>query len=367
MVMAASRLPLLDAMKGLGCIAIVLHHLAFYGPMSDVVHKAAPETINFLFNYARLAVQMFFVLGGYLVAAQISPNGEAVLPVVGQQVWKRYRRLVTPLVFAVALASLITALVRPWFDHPSLSAAPSLMQFFLHALLLQDLVGVEALSAGVWYVAVDFQLFTGTILLTALMSQAPERWRWVYPFVIIILCAASLWGINRFDEYENYAPFFYGAYALGMLAYWTSRAIWGGWAWVALLVLGMVALWLQYRHPIAVALATAILLAASARTGWLTHWKGPNWLIWLGQRSYSIFLIHYGICVGFNAVWHYLFPQGVVINIIGMGLATLASVAAGVGLFHFVESRNKVFGGNLSTVVLLMMVTGALAVESISW
>jgi len=70
--MAASRLPLLDAMKGLGCMAIVLHHLAFYGPMSDVVHKAAPDTINFLYNYARLAVQMFFVLGGYLVAPQFS-------------------------------------------------------------------------------------------------------------------------------------------------------------------------------------------------------------------------------------------------------------------------------------------------------
>lgn len=365
--MAAARLPLLDAMKGMGCMAIVLHHLAFYGPMSDVVHKAAPDTINFLFNYARLAVQMFFVLGGYLVAAQFSPNGEASSPAVGKQVWKRYRRLVTPLVFAVALAALITALVRPWFDHPSLSAAPSLAQFLLHALLLQDLVGVEALSAGVWYVAVDFQLFTGTVLLTALMSQAPVRWRWIYPVVIIVLCALSLWGVNRHDEYENYAPFFYGAYALGMLAYWTSRASWGGWAWVALLVLGMVALWLQYRHPIAVALATSILLALSARTGWLEHWPGPNWLIWLGQRSYSIFLIHYGICIGFNATWHYLFPQGVVINIIGMALATLASVAAGIALYNYVESRGDVLGRNLSTAVLAIMVSSALVVESMTW
>lgn len=365
--MAASRLPLLDAMKGLGCMAIVLHHLAFYGPMSDVVHKAAPDTINFLYNYARLAVQMFFVLGGYLVAAQFSPMGEALPSSVGKQVWKRYRRLATPLVFAVALASLITAMVRPWFDHPSLSAAPSLMQFLVHALLLQDLVGVEALSAGVWYVAVDFQLFTGTVILTALMSQAPVRWRWIYPVVIMTLCALSLWGLSRFDEYENYAPYFYGAYALGMLAYWTSRASWSSWAWVALLVLGVVALWLQYRHPIAVALATALLLATSARTGWLERWPGPHWLVWLGQRSYSIFLIHYGICIGFNAIWHYLFPQGVWVNVLGMGLAMVCSVAAGVILYNRVESRQLVFGRNLTTAMLTVMVTGALALESISW
>ena len=365
--MAASRLPLLDAMKGLGCMAIVLHHLAFYGPMSDVVHKAAPDTINFLFNYARLAVQMFFVLGGYLVAAQFSPKGEASSPSVGKQVWKRYRRLVTPLVFAVALASLITAMVRPWFDHPSLSAAPTLFQFLLHALLLQDLVGVEALSAGVWYVAVDFQLFTGTVILTALMGQAPARWQWLYPVVIIVLCALSLWGLNRHDEYENVAPYFYGAYALGMLAYWTSRASWGGWAWIALLVLGTVALWLQYRHPIAVAMATALLLATSGRMGWLEHWSGPEWLVWLGQRSYSIFLIHYGICIGFNAIWHDLFPEGIWINVIGMGLATLCSVAAGVVLYNYVESRPQVFGRNLTTVLLGVMATAALAVETISW
>jgi peptidoglycan/LPS O-acetylase OafA/YrhL len=365
--MPASRLPLLDAMKGVGCMAIVLHHLAFYGPMSDVVHQAAPGTINFLFNYARLAVQMFFVLGGYLVAAQFSPDGTATSPSVGNQVWKRYRRLATPLVFAVSLAALITALVRPWFDHPSLSAAPSLMQFLAHALLLQDLIGVEALSAGVWYVAIDFQLFTGTVMLTALMSQAPVRWRWVYPVVIIVLCALSLWGVNRFDDYENDAPFFFGAYALGMLAYWMSRAAWSTWAWLALLVLGFVALWLEYRHPIAVALATAILLATSSSAGWLERFPGPRWLIWLGQRSYSIFLIHYGICIGFNAIWHYLFPQGVWINVIGMGLATLASVAAGVGLYNYVESRPNVFGRNLTTALLAAMVMAALAVESVSW
>ena len=365
--MVAVRLPLIDAMKGLGCMAIVLHHLAFYGPMSDVVHQAAPGTINFLFNYARLAVQMFFVLGGYLVAAQLCPTGEASSTAIGKQVWKRYKRLATPLVFAVSSAALITALVRPWFDHPSLSAAPSLTQFLVHALLLQDLLGVEALSAGVWYVAVDFQLFTGTVLLTVLMSKAPERWRWMYPVVIMALCAISLWGVNRHDEFENYAPYFYGAYALGMLAQWTSRASWGSWAWLALLVLGTVALWMQYRHPISVALATAILLAASARTGWLEQWSGPHWLIWLGQRSYSIFLIHYGICIGFNAAWHYLFPQGVWINLIGMGLATLISVAAGVALYRYVESRSEVFGQNLSTAVLTIMVTGALAVEAVSW
>lgn len=35
-----------------------------------------------------------------------------------------------------------------------------------HALLLQGIVG-ESLSAGVWYVSIDFQLFADTVLLLA--------------------------------------------------------------------------------------------------------------------------------------------------------------------------------------------------------
>ena len=47
--------------------------------------------------------------------------------------------------------------------------------------------------------------------------------------------------------------------------------------------------------------------------------------------------------------------------------ATLSSVAAGVILYNYVESRQQVFGRNLTTAMLAVMVTGALAVESISW
>ena len=59
-------------------MAIVLHHLAVYGPMSDVVHAEFPGIIDGLSMYACLAVQIFFVLAGFLMAAQIAPDGRAI-------------------------------------------------------------------------------------------------------------------------------------------------------------------------------------------------------------------------------------------------------------------------------------------------
>jgi peptidoglycan/LPS O-acetylase OafA/YrhL len=402
--MTTSRLPLLDAMKGLGCLAIVLHHLAVYGPMSDVVRGDFPAIISGLEIYARLAVQMFFVLAGFLVAAQLAPEGQprrfnvqsdvpshsksdepqseappqATLSVAASAptlaassalglILKRYRRLVTPFLFAIASAILITAIVRPWFVHDSLSAPPSLTQLLAHALLLHDLTGVEALSAGVWYVAIDFQLFILTVLLTTLRARAAPDWRWVFPALIIGLAASSLWVINRDDRYEDYAAYFFGAYALGMLAFWSTRQSLGGLLLLTIATLGVVALWLEHRNPIVVALASAILVAISGQRGWLAQWPRPGLLTWLGQRSYSIFLIHYGFIIGTNALWARLFPTGVFINALGMMLAVLISVGAGALLYRYVESRPNALGCNWVTMVLGAAVATAFLLETLVW
>lgn len=393
-------------MKGIGCIAIVLHHLAVYGPMSDVVRGDFPALIGGLEIYARLAVQMFFVLAGFLVAAQLAPEGQPLrlalvkgsLPeaksvkpqnkatdpdqatVSGSTsyaaysaasasglILKRYRRLATPFLFAVACAILITAIVRPWFVHDSLSAPPSLAQLLAHSLLLHDLTGVEALSAGVWYVAIDFQLFILTVLLTALSARAAPGWRWIFPALIIGLAAGSLWVINRHDRYEDYAPYFFGAYALGMLAFWSTRQPLGGGLLFTIALLGSVALWLQHRNPIVVALATAIIVAIAGQRGWLAQWPRPGLLTWLGQRSYSIFLIHYGFVIGMNALWARLFPTGVLINAVGMMLAVFLSVGAGALLYRYVESQPNALSRNWVTAVLAAAVATAFLLETLAW
>ena len=401
--MTTSRLPLLDAMKGLGCLAIVLHHLAVYGPMSDVVRGDFPAIISGLEIYARLAVQMFFVLAGFLVAAQLAPEGfarklgftralaqtdsqsinakpsklVASQPATSSKaassrsvlslIIKRYSRLVTPFLFAIACAILITAVVRPWFVHDSLSAPPSLAQLLAHALLLHGLTGVEALSAGVWYVAIDFQLFILTVLLTAFSARVAPSWRWVFPCLMIALAAASLWVMNRHNQYEDYAPYFFGAYALGILAYWSTRNTLGGIFLFTIAALGSVALWLQYRNPIVVALATAIIVAIAGQRGWLAQWPRPGLLTWLGQRSYSIFLIHYGFVIGMNALWARFFPTGVLINALGLMLAVIVSVEAGALLYRYVESQPNALGRNWVTAALGAAVATAFLLETLSW
>lgn len=338
----AARNAAIDCTKGLACAAIVWHHLAFYGPMADVVEPLLPALIEWLDHYARMAVQLFLVLGGYLAAASLAPAGLARHSAALPQIARRFVRLVVPLAVALVIAVLATALVRPWFDHASLSAAPSLFQLLAHALLLQGIVGEESLSAGVWYVSIDFQLFA----LTALLFAA-ARWFKAGPdtavrptagqAVVVLLAAASLWGFNRDADLDNWAVYFFGAYGLGMMAFWAQRSP-RPWAWGALMALLIgVALWLEWRDRIALAGAAALALVVVMRSPRLITWQGPVRLQQFGQMSYSVFLVHFPVCLLVNAVVTWFWPDSLAINLVGLWAAFALSLAAGRLLYQRVE------------------------------
>ena len=354
------RLPGIDALKGLACALIVWHHLAFYGPMSDVVHPLVPGLMNWLYDYGRMAVQVFLVVGGFLAAGSLAPQGVAVFDAPGRLILRRYVRLLRPYLVALAVSVLVAALVRPWFHHDSVPAAITLPQFLSHVFLLQDVLGQEALSAGVWYVAIDFHLFAMSVLLLAMARQLRQRLpgrsaRSAMPALpalpaigaaglVVALALLSLLFFNRQPELDITGLYFYGAYALGMLAFWASRQAGrrrGQWL-LAMAALGGLALVLDFRGRLVVALATAFGLVwlAGLPPGALTaRWLQRSWLVPLGKISYSVFLIHFPLCLLVNAVVSHFWPTQLLANALGLGAAFGLSLLAGVALYRAVESR----------------------------
>jgi len=338
-------MPLIDMIKGMACATIVWHHLAFYGPMSDIAHPLAPTLLAWLYDYGRMAVQVFLVLGGYLAAASLAPQGVARFDHAGNAIAKRFVRLVVPYAVALVLSVVVSALVRPWMGHPSVPEQPTLSQLLANALLLQDIVGEGALSAGVWYVAIDFQLFAMGVLLLAGIKALPGAWvrrhAGALGQALAVACtAASLWVFNRMGGLDMWALYFFGAYGLGMMACWAARAPQGpqaqGWL-AAMVLLGGTALAMDFRGRIAVALVAALGLVLALRSERLRSWRGIAPLVQLGQMSYSVFLVHFSVCLLVNAVVSHLWPDAPVVNALGMLLAFALSLAAGRVLYLRVE------------------------------
>ncbi|VTU26475.1 Acyltransferase family protein [Variovorax sp. PBL-H6] len=341
-------MPLLDVAKGLACALIVGHHLARYGPLPASASTLAPSVFEWLADNGRLAVQVFLVLAGFLAAGSLAPDGVLRMDRPMLRVFQRYSRLATPYLVALIVSVLAAALVRPWLLDEAVPAAPGLAQLAAHGLLLQDLLGYEALSAGVWYVAIDFQLFVLALAAMGLSDVLqrswaldPERSRWLAVGLVLVLAVASLAVFNRNAALDDTALYFFGAYGLGMLVFWIGRATRRStWRFaVALLVMvGVAALALDWRSRIATALVTALLLVAAQRRrnlalgAWLP-------LLWLGRISYSLFLIHFPVLLLVSAVVARLAPAGPWTSLLGLIAAFGLSIAAAALLYRWVESR----------------------------
>lgn len=338
-----TRMPLVDALKGVSCLLILWHHLAFYGPMSDAVHGAAPGLIDWLYEYARMAVQVFLVVGGYLTAGSLAPDLRPRIARPGATLWKRYLRLSVPCVAALTLAIACSAVARQLMSHDSISASPTLGQLIAHALLAQHLLGFEALSAGIWYVSIDFQLFALTVA-ALLAASAIDRGRGPAnrlpsaPVLVAALTAASLFAFNLDERLDDTALYFYGAYGLGMLARWSGVAGRQA-AWIAAVAaLGTAALAFEFRPRIAIALAAALLLAWGQRSGRATRWALPDWLGWLGLRSYAIFLVHFPVSLVVSGIVTRLWPGHLLANALGMAGSCAASLAAAAVFYRAIEA-----------------------------
>ncbi len=347
------RLPGIDALKGIACVLIIWHHLAFYGPMSDVVHPVLPALTDWLYNYGRMAVQVFLVVGGFLAASSLAPAGIAASGHPGQLIFRRYRRLLKPYLVALVVSVLVAALVRPWFHDPSVSAQPTLFQLLAHLLLLQDVLDQEALSAGVWYVAIDFQLFAMSAMMFSMTRPLQRRWpglstRLVPPCIglALVFAGLSLFFFNRREGLDMTGLYFFGSYALGMLAFWASKSARRGPWLLAIAALGGAALVFDFRERLAVALVAAFVLVWLQRrvsTARPKRWLCP--LEQLGKMSYSIFLIHFSVCLLVNALVSHFWPTQLLVNALGLLAAFALSLVAGAVLYWGVESRRTSFLG----------------------
>ncbi len=351
---------LIDAIKAAGCLLIVLHHLAFYGPMSDVVALAWPVVVNWLYDHGRLAVQFFLVCAGFLTAGSLARYASLGLSEALTMVGQRYLRLAIPLLAALSFTVLVTEWVRPDFEHASLSAPPEWGQALAHIVLLQHVLDLEALSAGIWYVAIDLQLYVMTLLsLTVVKVFGHEQsqlsvqaWRWG---IWLSLTSASLWWWNRHPDWDDHGLYFFGAYGLGLLAWEARRRISSpqgpsqrGLVWALLLVLGGMAWWLEPRWRVAVAWAIAcLLITASPRwfTGEALRFSRAREMVqWLSKVSYSVFLIHFGVSLAVSSGVTALWPESLWANALGMLASLMLSLLCAGLLYRLVERHTPSLG-----------------------
>ena len=316
--------------------------------MAVVASQWLPSIHDFLFEYGLLAVQVFLVLGGYLNAKSWSSALSDDKIHATSRIWARYKRLAIPLFVALSFAVLVTALIRPFFDHISLSAAPTPWQVLAHVFFLQDVLYLEAFSAGVWYVAIDFQLFVMAIVGAWLAHAWQESSgtglvvrKALFLWAILTLGSLFVWNLNPLDEI--WGTYFLGAYGLGLcIGSWRYANLRFGYFYLSALVvsIGVMAYAYQPRERLAVAVATAFFLSLyEASECKPIQFLKASWLRNFSDATYAIFLIHFGVSLLVSALVFNFWSENIPINLMGLLVSFALSVWLGRLIQLHIESK----------------------------
>ena len=336
----ASRFTYIDLLRICAVQFIILHHLAFYGPMSDIAMPLAPSVFHWFSQYARIAVQVFLVMGGFLAARALAPHLLLRTQTPIASLANRYLKLAMPFAVALLISLPCAALSRQWIvNYDYIPDAPTLVQFLANLSLLHGILGIDPLIAGAWYIAIDFQLYA-TLLLTLwisgqLFSSQTHQKRCALTLVGL-LATASLFYFNRNAAFDNFSPYFFAAYALGILTSWQPLVSRRRLGLFLVLILAASALMVDFRLRILVALCAALFLLRGTTSE--RHLELAPWMNYLAKISYSIFLIHFPVILLIGALFTRFVPALPAFQLLGIVTAWALSLVAGAGFYRWVEA-----------------------------
>jgi peptidoglycan/LPS O-acetylase OafA/YrhL len=338
---------LIDFLKVCAALLIILHHLSSYGQVAKDAHIVLPLTMGWLFDYGRYAVQIFLVIAGYLAAQSLSrfANMRFSASNLLKVIFNRYLRLFFPYVVALLMTIACAYIARFWINDEFVGESETLSQFLAHLFFIQGILGLDSISAGAWYIAIDWQLYA---VLAILLTTFPR-----YQSVIWILSAlgvCSLLFFNRSGDYEAYFIYFIGSYGLGALAFLAKGFNNNGvnrLAKIILVVIGIIILvssfqqlWL--RNILAWMVAVALLLWGDKPYPAMSpgNQKLFSAIAWASPRSYSAFLIHFALILLVNTLYiasnWYQHESGLLAIALMLSVVTLSIIAANY-LYRWVE------------------------------
>jgi peptidoglycan/LPS O-acetylase OafA/YrhL len=372
-----TRLAWLDALRGVGALAVVAEHMLPW---------LMPSLRPYWFNPGMYGVLVFFLVSGYIIPASLEQRGDV------RTFWiSRFFRLY-PLYLTVIGMVLVAALwlpVRPEVPRDLSGVAA-------HATMLLDVVHIGAIADPMWTLSYEMVFY---LMVTALFVAGAHRRSGTFAIVFglvslgagLLLSAPFLPG--RWPALVSGVVFVVGmvcvisgrfrtaaAYAMGLMA--LVLVVLGSWVpWLGVTIVAVMFagtaihrwergtgnLWPVAAVAVLVALApiwadqagwwwvqpgvwiTTIVLAGATFAGAmaLRHRAVPRPLIWLGVISYSVYLLHHPMLRFLVAVVGDVRDAGLVVQV-PLAAGYLAAVLAlSWATYRFVERPMQRVGRRL--------------------
>ena len=356
----------LDSIRGLAALCVVIHHFVISKPLAELLQNKAWIDCAFFVN-SWLFVDLFFVLSGIVISLNYVQSG------FGSFGFREYvtRRLarIYPMHIVTLLAFLLFRLVRlslvgVGFMHAMPPEMPvnNAYSFFVNVLLLHALGFVDYLSwnAPSWSISAEFYTYL-VFGLVVIFAQKMKDAGVIYVLSGVLVSASLL--IIVFVLHKESMDFHYDfgvvrcvfSFFLGVLAVRvvasvpsaTSPLRQTGWqfgaaiaAITAVCVVGSFPA-VGFVAPVVFAVLLGSLMAFPARV--LPQILSIKPLVWLGKRSYSIYMVHAFV------------------------LVLIEYFARGVGAPRFLALDGHLVSGTAASLLLIVLVAAVLVVANLTF
>ena len=127
------------ALRAVAALVIVWHHFALYPPLRQWAAPLIGGVLDLLELHAR-ATQVFFVVGGYVLAGGLSRH-QWTLRRLGAFITQRYVRLGIPYLGAIAFTLSAYVIARGCLPDSVLGSPVTFPQLLAHLFFLQGILG----------------------------------------------------------------------------------------------------------------------------------------------------------------------------------------------------------------------------------
>ncbi|MFJ3428865.1 acyltransferase [Pseudomonas fragi] len=355
-----SKLGYLDSIRGLACICVVLSHAslvffpyihAFFGDIPEtnqtqnLIHNSP---FTFVFSGTG-AVYVFFVLSGFVLSRSMH-NKDASGFI--SAIFARYPRLMIPALFSCIFAFLIYSVIvllappqnlSPWF-YNQLVNTPNFFDSIKSGVIDAFFLGKSNYNNVLWTMSIEL---SGSFLIYLFMYLNNHINKTIssalFLATIILIAPIS----------TKYAGGFF-CFWVGFTIYITDFKIRGFWLSLSALLLGLYLAGVHYGSYsyswIDYLLKQRSYLACNIFAGILIVWSiyssetfqqllTKKWLIWLGKKSFSIYLLHMPLMILTSYLFFDLFDKQFGYDIAAL-LMTLSVVLLSVitsALFSFID------------------------------
>jgi peptidoglycan/LPS O-acetylase OafA/YrhL len=277
---ASVRIHTIDAMRGLAALAVAWYHLTYGDPsfLPDGLLKSSGR-------YGGVGgVQTFFVISGFIIPFalyQAKYTHRSFFRFLG----KRMLRLDPPYIASIAFVLFLGAIAREfpqflWHLHGF-----KIRELAAHLGYLNGFFAYRWLNNVYWTLAIELQYYLLIALAFPLSQRLPKRTAWLFPFMLVLaswLPRPRLGGAPLRDDLI--LPYL-GVFAIGFLAFQHRIGAISWRTYLPLLVGAGIAVFLRENASIAVAAVAAATVIS------LVAVRHPL-LSWLGECSYSLYLVH---------------------------------------------------------------------------